>query len=272
MKTARKIIRVDEDKCDGCGACVTDCAEGALQVIDGKARVVNDVFCDGLGACIGACPTGALEIVEREADAFDEEAVREHLARLNAPAGSPPVDAAARAARAHATPGPVHAAHAGHGCPGSMLRMFQDPPPAGSSATAPAGPHNAPLPARCELAQWPIQLRLLPTSGPLYQDRDLLLLADCTAAAYPDLQRGLIAGRTVLMSCPKLDDAEESVNKLAAIFRNPIRSVSVAIMEVPCCSGLVRIAQEAMRRAGASHPVEVVRVGVRGDLLERFPV
>jgi len=134
------------------------------------------------------------------------------------------------------------------------------------------GNFKAPQPNRSELAQWPIQLRLLPTSGPLYQDRELLLLADCTAAAYPDLHRGLIAGRTVIMSCPKLDDPEESIAKLAAIFRNPIPSVSVAIMEVPCCSGLVRITQEAMRRAGTSHPIEVVRIGIRGDLLERFPV
>ena len=289
MKVTRKIIQIDEDKCDGCGACETDCAEGALKVIDGKAQVVNDVFCDGLGACIGACPTGALEIVEREAEEFDESAVEQHLANLHKPNAAPPAPGPAARGRpasptlAH-TPRPLggHGGHAGHGggCPGSALRMFGDGPtpaaaapgvrPAPAPSAAPAGGWNAPTQPRSELTQWPIQLRLLPTSGPLYQNRDLLLLADCTAAAYPDLQRGLVAGKTVLMSCPKLDDPEESVDKLSVIFRNPIKSVSVAIMEVPCCSGLVRITQEAMRRAGASFPLEVVRIGVRGDLLERF--
>jgi NAD-dependent dihydropyrimidine dehydrogenase PreA subunit len=251
MKVMRKIIEVDEDKCTGCGLCVTDCAEGALEIIDGKARVVNEVFCDGLGACIGACPEDALTIVEREAPEFDEEAVDRHLQKLGRPTLSPQPTPARH--------GPGHGIGHGGGCPGSAMRMFD-------AAPKPAVAEDASAPSSA-LAQWPIQLRLLPPFGPLWQDKEVVLLADCVAAAYPDLHRKLIQGKTIVMTCPKLDDAQESINKLAQVFQNPLKSITVAIMEVPCCGGLVRIAQEALRLSGADHTLDVTTISVRGEVL-----
>jgi NAD-dependent dihydropyrimidine dehydrogenase PreA subunit len=251
----RKIIRIDEALCNGCGECVIDCAEGALKIVDGKARVVRDSFCDGMGACLGSCPTGALTIIEREADDFDEAAVQAHLAELDAASAPPP-----------AAPAPLFGGHGAHGfggCPGSRAQVFET---AASSAAS-----DAPAP-RSELTQWPIQLRLVPFEGPLYANRDLVLLADCIPAAYPDVQRGLIRGRTIALSCPKLDDPRPTVEKLARIFQNPLRSISVAIMEVPCCNGLVSQAQQALALIGKRVPIEVIRVGLRGDLLERYTV
>ena len=248
MKAIRKIIEIDNDKCTGCGLCVTDCAEGALKIVDGKAVVVNEVFCDGLGACIGACPEDALKIVEREAPEFDEKAVGEHLARI----GAPPLTSAA--------PQPAPPAHAHSGCPGSAMRMFDQRPSAPVSST-----DNGPTP-QSELGQWPIQLKLVPFAGPLYENKDLVLIADCVAAAYPDVHRRLIKNNTIALSCPKLDDPMESIEKLAAILENPIKSLKVAIMEVPCCGGLVRMAEEAKSHAGSTVDIEVVRIGVRGEV------
>jgi NAD-dependent dihydropyrimidine dehydrogenase PreA subunit len=249
----RKIIRIDEALCTGCGDCVIDCAEGALKIVGGKARVVRDAFCDGLGACLGACPTGALTIEEREAEAFDEEAVEAHLHALEAslPAPSP-------------TPFPALGAHAFGGCPGSRPQVFAPAPAALTGGSAAQG-----VAPRCELTQWPIQLRLLPTDGPLYAQRDLLLLADCVPATDPDVQRGLIRGRTIALTCPKLDDPRPTVEKLARIFQNPVRSITVAIMEVPCCGGLVAQVQQALAAAGKNLPVQVVVVGLRGEVRER---
>jgi NAD-dependent dihydropyrimidine dehydrogenase PreA subunit len=253
----RKIIRIDEELCNGCGDCVIDCAEGALKIVDGKARVVRDSYCDGMGACLGACPTGALTIVERDAEAFDEEAVQAHLAAMEASAPAP-----APAPR----PAPAFEAHGFGGCPGSRARVFEAP----AASSGPASPEAAA--PRCELTQWPIQLRLVPFDGPIYANRDLVLIADCIPAAYPDVQRGLIRGHTIALSCPKLDDPRPTVEKLARIFQNPLKSVTVAIMEVPCCNGLLSQAQQAMGLAGLRLPIEVLRVGLRGDLLERYTV
>ena len=252
----RKIIRIDEALCTGCGDCVIDCAEGALKIVDGKARVVRDAFCDGLGACLGACPTGALTIEERDAEAYDEAAVEAHLHALEA---APPAP----------SPFPPLGAHGFGGCPGSRPQVFAAAPaePTGGAAAQGLG-QPAPA-ARCELTQWPIQLRLLPTDGPLYAQRDLLLLADCVPATDPDVQRGLIRGRTIALSCPKLDDPRPTVEKLARIFQNPVRSITVAIMEVPCCGGLVAQVQQALAAAGKHLPVQVVVVGLRGEVRER---
>lgn len=245
----RKIIEIDEERCTGCGLCVVDCAEGALEIIDGKAKVVNDVFCDGLGACIGACPEDALKIVEREAVDFDEEAVEAHLVGKQGDAPVAPEPAAC-------------------GCPGSMTRLFDEP------CGAPAAPvSQAPRAAAVsELRQWPIQLRLLPPSGPLYQDKDVMLIADCVAAANPEVQQQLVRGNTIIMTCPKLDDPDPSIMKLAQIVQNPVRSIGVAIMEVPCCTGLLHILREAMARAGVSKPIQVLRYAIRGELLERYEI
>jgi len=271
----RKVIEIDESKCDGCGLCVVDCEEGALEVIDGKARVVSEVFCDGLGACIGSCPTGALKIVEREAEEFSEEAVESHLSsnhdtdtrtdtdghgqtRTNSDGHRPSLPAFQPSSLPVSPPPPLAC-----GCPGTMSRVFLQDSAAATSRPA--------AQARSELSQWPIQLRLVPTSGPLYVNRNLVLMADCVAAADPDVHSRLIKGNSICLSCPKLDDARESIEKLAIIFRNPLRSITVAIMEVPCCSGLVRIAREALLKAESSTPLEVVRIGIRGDFQQRYP-
>jgi NAD-dependent dihydropyrimidine dehydrogenase PreA subunit len=238
MGSKRKIIEIDEAKCNGCGDCIVSCAEGALKIIDGKAKVVSESFCDGMGACLGACPEGALTITERYTADFDEKAVAKHLL---------------------AEKGNGHGAHGDGGCPGSRFRMLDN-------QTETADGEKVEL--KSELAQWPIQLRLIPTSGPLYDHRDLLLLADCVPAAYADVQRKLIKGNAIAMSCPKLDDPREAIEKLALIFQNPIPKIKVAIMEVPCCSGLVQIAKEAMKRAGVNIPIEIIRLSIRGKELE----
>lgn len=245
----RKIIKVDEERCTGCGLCVVDCAEGALKIIDGKARVIKDSFCDGLGACIGSCPENALEIIEREADDFDEAAVEAHLEAMK--------HGQAHAPQAQPQPEPIAC-----GCPGSMIRTFS-PPPAmrandGEAVSA--------------LSQWPVQLRLLPTSGPLYHNKNLMIVADCVAVADPDLHRRLIAGNTIVITCPKLDNATESIDKLAKILQNPIKYVGVAIMEVPCCTGLLHIVREAARLAGRTGEIELIQISLRGELLHREPV
>lgn len=236
----RKIIKIDEEKCTGCGQCVIDCAEGALEIIDGKAKVVKDSFCDGLGACIGGCPEGALEIIEREADAFDEKSVKRHQAQKNV---NPAENMAC-------------------GCPGSMLRTFPAP---GLEERETAG-------IKSELTQWPIQLRLLPTSGSLYEGKDLMLIADCVGVAFPELHGKLIKGNTIIVTCPKLDDKKESTDRLAEIFKNPIKSISCAIMEVPCCSGLIHIAEKALEKSGFEHRLNVIKIGIKGDVLEKFDV
>lgn len=255
MGVIRKIIEVDEELCNGCGLCIVDCAEGALKIVDGKARVVNDVFCDGLGACIGACPEDALKIIEREAPEFDEEAVEAHLAAIGRPSLASPAS----------PPQQGHGTAQGHGhnqsecgCPGSALRTFE-PAPAVVNDDRAQAPQSF-------LAQWPIQLRLLPPQGPMWQDKDVVLLADCVAAAYPDVHRQLIRDKTIVMTCPKLDDVQQSIDKLAQIFQNPLKSINVAIMEVPCCGGLLRIAEEALQRSGASHELKVTTIAIRGEV------
>lgn len=251
----RLVIRIDEEKCDGCGVCVPSCAEGALQIVDGKARLVSDVLCDGLGACLGECPRGALSVEEREAPAFDEEAVKVHLARVGrAPHAGAHPSVAAQAPAAS----PFAHAH-GAGCPGSRALTLKRP--AGSTATA------APARLESELRHWPVQIMLMPVRAPHYQGADLLLCADCVPFAYPDLHRDLLRGHVVAVGCPKLDDAQFYVEKLGTILReNDIRSVTVAHMEVPCCFGLVRVLREALSLAGKTLPVRDVTVTVVGEL------
>ncbi len=264
MTVVRKIIEIDEELCNGCGDCVVDCAEGALKIVDGKAKVVNDVFCDGLGACIGACPVDALKIVEREAPEFDEEAVDEHLAKIGRPSLAEQGATQAQQAGGHGHgsghgPGEGDSQESACGCPGSAMRTFE-PTPEKTNDDGAEAPQSF-------LAQWPIQLRLLPPFGPMWQDKDVVLLADCVAAAYPDVQRQLIRDKTIVMTCPKLDDAQESIDKLAQIFQNPLKSINVAIMEVPCCGGLARIAEEALQRSGADHQLQVTTISIRGEVL-----
>ncbi len=252
MKVKRKIIEIDEERCDGCGNCVLACAEGSLEIVDGKARAVGDNLCDGLGACIGECPQSALIIVEREAEEFDEAAVEEHLARREK--RSQP--------RSETAPAPS-------GCPSARLETFADPA-ACREANAPCGFAGE---SRSALAHWPVQIRLVPPTAPFLKGADLLVVADCVPLAFPTLHRDFLQGRAVTMGCPKFDDAQEYIDKFAAIFSQAgIRSVTTVVMEVPCCSGLPAIVRKGLERSGKSVPMEQVVISTRGKILERRAV
>lgn len=243
----RNIIEIDEDLCNGCGQCITGCAEGALELIDGKAKLVKEQYCDGLGACIGECPTGALKIVERDAEAFDEEAVEVHLRGRDVPAP--------------ATPPP-----AGGGCPGMQVRFQQ-----GGGVPAQATPvqDGSGQVIRSELNQWPTQLHLVPVQAPFFKGRELVVLSTCSPSASPDVNWRYVRGRAIVIACPKLDRTEGYVEKLAGILReNDIPKVIVVRMEVPCCGGLSAMVNEAVRRSGRNDlQVEEAVIGLQGDLL-----
>ena len=225
----RPIIEIDEEKCDGCGQCVLDCAEGALAVIDGKARLISEVFCDGLGACLN-CPRGALRIVTREAPAFDEEAaLAAKAAREGRPAGTA----------------------GGHGCPGSTPRRLTPLLSAQNAQAAPASPDA--LQART--ATWPLQLRLMPPTAPFLRHAHILLAAHCAGFALPDLHERWLRGRVPVIACPKLDNSNNDyLDRLVAILRGhadaPPRSLTILRMSVPCCAGLEHLAHAAVRQAG----------------------
>mgnify|MGYP001518690128 CR=1 FL=1 len=226
----RRIIHIDEEKCNGCGKCVHACHEGAIDLVNGKARLMREHYCDGLGDCLPSCPTGAITFEEREAPAYDEAAVK-----------------AAQAAKP--------AAHTG--CPGSRIRQM--------AAKAPAA---AGEPVSGQLTNWPVQIKLAPTAGPTFAGRDLLIAADCTAYTYGDFHRRFLSGRTLLIGCPKLDMVDYS-EKLTAIFRgNDIRSVTLLRMEVPCCGGLELAAKKALQQSGKFIPWQGVTVTVDGRLVE----
>jgi NAD-dependent dihydropyrimidine dehydrogenase PreA subunit len=255
----RKIVRIDEAKCDGCGQCVPSCAEGAIAIVGGKARLVGDVLCDGLGACLGECPQGAITVIEREAAAFDEEAVKAHLARARpgASAGhAPPPPAAPQRPRLSvlaAGPAPSN----GGGCPGSRPMTLQ------RDASAGGGPATG----VSRLGQWPVQLHLVPAGAPYFQGADLLVAADCVPFAYARFHDDFLEGRAVVVGCPKLDDVSPYAEKLAAIVaQGGVRSVTVVRMEVPCCGGISRLAREAVAASGREVPFRDVVVGVDGQV------
>lgn len=241
MKVKRKIIQIDEESCDGCGQCVTGCAEGALQVIDGKARVVNEIFCDGLGACIGECPNGALTLMEREAEEFDERAVEEHLHRMQQ----------------------------GSRCPSAGIQDLR--PATGSCDQANVPTEMQPgTGSRSNLSHWPIQIRLVPPNAPFLKHADLLITADCVPVSYPAMNETFLPGRKILLGCPKFDNVQEAIDKFTEIFRqNEIRSLTVLIMEVPCCSGLPFIVKKALQASGKSIPTTTVVISTRGGEVVR---
>lgn len=245
MKILRKILEIDEELCDGCGQCVTGCAEGALDIIDGKAKVISDNLCDGLGACIGECPTGALKIIEREADAFDEAAVEKHLESREA-AGDKP-----------AMPFPTG------GCPSAGMQMFAPRKPASP------GNHTDGPATDSALTHWPIKIRLVPPHAPFLKQAHLLVLADCGAVAFPTLHRDYLQGKVVLIGCPKFDEYQEYIERFTQIFAQAdIQSVTAVRMEVPCCAGLLVIVQKAMEKAAADIPLEEVVLTARGQRVE----
>jgi NAD-dependent dihydropyrimidine dehydrogenase PreA subunit len=250
----REVIEIDENLCDGCGDCVTACAEGAIAIIDGKARLISDVYCDGLGACLGHCPQGALKVIQREAEAFDERAVEEHLVRLRGPGPAAPF----RPQLAVMSQTPTTASG---GCPGSKAQMHQVP-----IAPVAAGGDT---PLQSQLRHWPVQLHLVPPTAPFFQNQDVLLAADCVAFAVADFHQRHLAGSSLAIACPKLDSNQEVyLQKLVAMIDlAEIRSLKVMVMEVPCCGGLVRLVEEALRRAKREVPVECIVVGTQGHIL-----
>jgi Pyruvate/2-oxoacid:ferredoxin oxidoreductase delta subunit len=255
----RKVVRIDEAKCDGCGECITSCAEGAIALVDGKARLVSEVYCDGLGACLSDCPQDAISVEEREAAGFDEAAVGEHLKRL----GRAPLPHAALVP----APVPSHPHHGHAGCPGSAPRELQRGSLTVLKETP--GPAAAPAPRQggSALSHWPVQLKLVPTTAPWLAGSDLLIAADCVPFAHAGFHADFLAGRTLLIGCPKLDDNQAYAAKLADLFgRNEIRSVTVVRMEVPCCGGLAWAAREGLARSGAQVPLRDVVIGVDGGV------
>jgi len=255
MKVVRKIIEIDEELCDGCGNCVPSCAEGALEIIDGKARVVADIYCDGLGACLGECPQDALKIVEREADEFDEEAVEEFLAEK----------------KTAETRQPQIMPMVSGGCPSAQMQSFK--PTAAASATTQPGAATSGQEAESALSHWPVQIMLVPPTAPFLKGADLLVLADCVPVAFPTLHRDFLQGKAVMMGCPKFDDAEHYIEKFAQICKvSGIKSITSVVMEVPCCSALPMIVKKGMALSGTQIPMEEVVISTRGKILERRQV
>lgn len=250
MKVVRKIIEIDEDLCDGCGNCVPSCAEGALEIVDGKAKVVADIYCDGLGACLGECPTGALSIAEREAEEFDEKAVEEFLTKKKEPQ-------------------PQEIPFVSGGCPSARLQSFQ-PSVSASETGQQSDTVTDNEKVESALAHWPVQITLVPPTAPFLKGADLLVLADCVPVAFPTLHRDFLKGKAVVMGCPKLDNAQFYIEKFAQICKQSgIKSLTSVVMEVPCCSGLPMIVKKGMEMAGVEIPMEEVVISTRGKILQR---
>ena len=238
-KTLRKIVKIDEEKCNGCGACALACAEGALQIIDGKARLISDKYCDGLGACLGECPQGAIIIEEQEAEDFDEEAVKQHLATEKSVAEPLPC-----------------------GCPGTAVRQFESQEQA--EIESPATPATS---SRSMLSHWPVQLTLVPPGAPFLNGADLVLAADCVPFAYAGFHQDFLKEHALVVACPKLDNLQAHQQKLTQILRQSgVRSLTVLHMEVPCCFGLVQMAKQAIQLSGKDIPFRGITIGVKGDL------
>ena len=252
MSVKRKIIEINEELCDGCGQCVPSCAEGALEIIDGKAKVIADIYCDGLGACLGECPTGALKIIEREADEFDEAAVHDLL----------------EAKKAQEQPKEA-LMPADCGCQSAKVQTFQQSSPC-QMANRPTFQTSS---GNSALTQWPVQIHLVPPTAPYLKGADLLVAADCTPFAYPDFHRDFLDGKVVMVGCPKLDDAQAYVQKFADVFKTAdVKSITVVVMEVPCCGGLPMIVEKGLEQSGKSVPMEKVIISVRGEVLGREKV
>ncbi len=238
IKTKRKIIKIDEEKCNGCGLCVPACVEGALQIIDGRAKLVSEIYCDGLGACLGECPQGAITIEERAAEDFDDEAAKLHLEENNK----------------HATE------ELPCGCPSATVTQFDKQ---AATVVAPSiATHQHSM-----LGQWPVQLTLVPPTAPFLQGADLVLAADCVPFAYAGFHQDFLRNHSLLVACPKLDDFQAHLKKLTDILRHStVKSLTVVHMEVPCCSGLVHMTKQALQLSGKDIPFTEVTVGIRGDL------
>jgi NAD-dependent dihydropyrimidine dehydrogenase PreA subunit len=248
----RNIIEIDEEKCNGCGECVSACAEGAIKMIDGKAKLVSDVYCDGLGACLGDCPVDALKVIQRDADEFDEEAVNDHLATI----GRPPLKDESPAPAACPSTAPQAMGHGG-GCPGSMARSMT------TSVTADTGDDRP-----SHLANWPLQLHLVSPMAPYFKNAHLKVVADCVPFALNGFHERLLKGDPVVIACPKLDETGSYVDKLAQIIaENELTAVTVAHMEVPCCTGIRMMVEKARQLSGIDVIVHDVVVSISGEII-----
>jgi len=237
VKTLRKIIKIDEEKCDGCGLCVPACVEGALQIIDGKAKLVSETYCDGLGACLGECPQGAITIEEREAEEFDEEATKCHPEQEKGATGGLPC-----------------------GCPSAAVRQFARQEVTGVF-------RGDEPPEQSMLRHWPVQLSLVPPSAPFLHGADVILAADCAPFAYAGFHRDFIKDHALLVACPKLDDFPAHLRKLTDILsQSEVNSLTVVRVEVPCCAGLVQMAKQAIQLSGKDIPFREAVIGINGEL------
>ena len=255
--TMRKIVHIDEELCNGCGVCIPSCAEGALQIIDGKARLISETFCDGLGACLGECPQDAITVEERHAAEFDEALVAQHLAGQKTAEGSGELAC---------------------GCPSSTVTQF-DEPGAPASGCPSARVTNLAAPAAetdvapgvhqpSTLRHWPVQLTLVPPSAPFLQNTDLVLAADCVPFAYAGFHQDFLKDHSLLIACPKLDDSRAHLQKLTDVLtQSSVKSLTVVHMEVPCCFGIVQMARQAIQASGKSIPLKEVTIGVRGEVV-----
>jgi NAD-dependent dihydropyrimidine dehydrogenase PreA subunit len=240
----RKIIEIDENLCDGCGNCVLACAEGAIQIIDGKAKVIADKYCDGLGACIGDCPQDALKIIEREADEFDEKAVEEMLKDSKSNS--------------------VETGTLACGCPSSVIQTFPMAKGSCEEANKPVTQSNT----ESSLGHWPVQIKLVPVGAPFLKNADLLVTADCVPVAYPSFHADFLKNKVVMLGCPKFDNADEYVEKFAEIFRTAdLKSITILIMEVPCCSAMPVIVQKAIDLSGKDIPTKKIVISSQGEIL-----
>jgi Pyruvate/2-oxoacid:ferredoxin oxidoreductase delta subunit len=238
----RKIVEIDESRCNGCGQCVLACAEGAIQVVDGKARLVSENFCDGLGACLGECPQGAIRIIERDAENFDPKAVERHNMEK----------AMSKKSLKNLVP---------PGCPSSCMETFAPPP-----AEKPVQSSKEKIPSA--LSHWPVQIRLVPPAAPFLKGAHILVAADCTPIAYPEFHHDFLKGKSVMIGCPKFDDARLYLQKFTEIFKTAdIKSVTVVAMEVPCCQRFFLIIDKALELAGKDIPLEEITISPKGKII-----
>jgi len=270
----RNIIRIDEEKCNGCGLCIPNCPEGALQIIDGKARVVNEFSCDGLGACLGHCPEGAISIEEREAQAYDEKkamanivksgagTIKAHLKHLHEHGEKEYLAQAEEYLKKNKMGIPEYKTSAGGGCPGSKIIDRRE-------ETVEKKISSEEVIISSQLKQWPVQLKLLNPNAPYFKNADLLLAADCVPFSCADFHSRFLKDKIVIIFCPKLDAGlDEYIEKLAEIIRNnDLKSIMVARMEVPCCGGMTSILKEALEKAGGKIEVKEVIVSLKGDII-----
>jgi Pyruvate/2-oxoacid:ferredoxin oxidoreductase delta subunit len=285
----REIITIDEEKCNGCGSCVPGCPEGALQIIDDKARLISDLFCDGLGACIGDCPEDAISIIEREAEPYDEVRVMENIVKqgentikahldhlknhgetvflkqatdyLEENGIDNPLEKEVKVGQAAGTEASKDKLPCG--CPGSKVMDLRDDDRT-DTASGDTG-----VKQKTELRQWPVQIHLVPVNAPYFDNAELLIAADCVPFAYANFHRELLKGKILLVGCPKLDDAGFYKDKITEILKeNNIKSVTIAHMEVPCCFGLVKLVNEALADSGKDIPVDDITIKVNGEIRE----